>query len=63
MSEIFDSVWEAAGGGDPHGYRPDVIVSNPPVQVHVHVAAALQVHPLLSLSLLLCSEYVAYNFI
>ena len=43
MAEIFDSVWDAVGKGDPKIYRPDVIISNPPVQVHVHVAAALQV--------------------
>jgi hypothetical protein len=43
MKSIFESAWLAAGQGKDDTFFPDVIISNPPVQIHVHIAAALQV--------------------
>eukprot|EP01006_Ploeotia_vitrea_P026779 TRINITY_DN59726_c0_g1_i1.p1 TRINITY_DN59726_c0_g1~~TRINITY_DN59726_c0_g1_i1.p1 ORF type:complete len:784 (+),score=89.28 TRINITY_DN59726_c0_g1_i1:35-2386(+) len=45
MKEIFFSVWDACtkNQDDDNPYRPDILISNPPVQVHVHVAQALQI--------------------
>lgn len=40
MEEIYFSTWQAATG---KRYRPEVIISNPPVHVHCHLAEKLQV--------------------
>jgi len=41
MSKIYDSTWAAVTS--PQGYKPDVLISNPPVNVHVHLMQKLQV--------------------
>jgi len=47
LKEIFDSVWLACTTptslSGHNVYIPDIIISNPPVAVHVHVAEKLQV--------------------
>eukprot|EP00026_Physarum_polycephalum_P004447 Phypoly_transcript_04466.p1 GENE.Phypoly_transcript_04466~~Phypoly_transcript_04466.p1 ORF type:complete len:692 (+),score=114.89 Phypoly_transcript_04466:68-2143(+) len=40
MSQIYHSTWDACTA---HGFRAEVIISNPPVNVHVHLAQRLQV--------------------
>eukprot|EP01087_Luapelamoeba_hula_P016106 TRINITY_DN4921_c0_g2_i1.p1 TRINITY_DN4921_c0_g2~~TRINITY_DN4921_c0_g2_i1.p1 ORF type:complete len:755 (-),score=90.41 TRINITY_DN4921_c0_g2_i1:29-2293(-) len=43
MLQVFETSWIAAGHGDPSTYYPDVIIANPPTQIHVHIANALQI--------------------
>eukprot|EP01064_Diplonema_japonicum_P000624 TRINITY_DN103_c3_g1_i1.p1 TRINITY_DN103_c3_g1~~TRINITY_DN103_c3_g1_i1.p1 ORF type:complete len:2243 (+),score=448.40 TRINITY_DN103_c3_g1_i1:117-6845(+) len=38
MSEIFSGCWNAAST-----WKPDVLIANPPTQVHVHIAEALHI--------------------
>jgi sterol 3beta-glucosyltransferase len=40
MSQIYHSTWDACTA---HNFRAEVIISNPPVNVHVHLAQRLQV--------------------
>jgi len=40
MKKIYTSTWDACTA---HNFRADVIISNPPVNVHVHLAQRLQV--------------------
>lgn len=40
MEEIYFSAWQACTAKN---YRPDIIISNPPVHVHCHIAEKLQV--------------------
>jgi sterol 3beta-glucosyltransferase len=40
MESIYHSTYDAATGLD---FRPDVLISNPPVHVHVHLAQKLQI--------------------
>eukprot|EP01006_Ploeotia_vitrea_P051690 TRINITY_DN67589_c1_g1_i1.p1 TRINITY_DN67589_c1_g1~~TRINITY_DN67589_c1_g1_i1.p1 ORF type:complete len:688 (-),score=58.50 TRINITY_DN67589_c1_g1_i1:131-1915(-) len=46
LKAIFASCWKACTaveGSETEEYHPDVLVSNPPVQVHVHIAEKLQI--------------------
>jgi sterol 3beta-glucosyltransferase len=40
MKQIYHSTWDAVTA---HNFRADVIISNPPVNVHIHLAQRLQV--------------------
>eukprot|EP01059_Diplonema_ambulator_P016243 TRINITY_DN2760_c0_g1_i1.p1 TRINITY_DN2760_c0_g1~~TRINITY_DN2760_c0_g1_i1.p1 ORF type:complete len:2693 (+),score=805.41 TRINITY_DN2760_c0_g1_i1:108-8186(+) len=42
MFDIFNTCWKACT--TPAEYQPDVIIANPPVQCHVHIAERLQTH-------------------
>jgi hypothetical protein len=44
MSAIIDGSWRACITPGPNGeYRPDVIVCNPPLPTHIHLAEKLHV--------------------